>query len=81
MQNVFLVVLPQPKKQEVESSVLKHNLFTSTDSTAYYTLDSSLTLTHFMQVHCPNKIQIQDFQFAKKKKKEKKKKPQKRVST
>jgi hypothetical protein len=57
-----------PKNKNKESSVLKQNIFTSTGSTAYYTLDSSLTLTNFMRVLYPMKIRINDFQFAKKKK-------------
>jgi hypothetical protein len=49
-----------------EYSVLKHNIFTSIGSTAYYTLESSLTLTHIMGTNYPLKIRIQHFQFAKK---------------
>jgi hypothetical protein len=42
---------PVTKNKNKESSVPKHNTFTGIGSTAYYTLDSSWTLTHFMPVH------------------------------
>jgi hypothetical protein len=51
---VFSVVPPHPRKRQKrihEYSILKHNIFTSIGSTAYYTLDSSLTLTHLMGMH------------------------------
>jgi hypothetical protein len=53
------------KNMNKESSVHRHNIFSSIGSTGYYTPDSSLTLTHFMRMHYPIKIRIQDFQFAK----------------
>jgi hypothetical protein len=56
---------PILKNKNKESSVLNHNIFTSIGNTAYYTLDSSLTLTHFMRMHYPIKIRIKDYHFAK----------------
>jgi hypothetical protein len=64
----FSAVPPHHRKQGYrickKYSVLKHNIFTSIGSTAYYTPGSSWTSTDFMQLHYPIKIQIQDFQFA-----------------